>query len=442
MTKLSINAAKQQASGSVEVFGFVHNKRLHKGLAFVDLRDLSGILQLVFIEANKDAFDKATILNLESYIKVKGELQAKPAKKGAENAAPDFELLVTAMEIISLADEQLPIPVMVKDDTEVNMDSRLDWRFLDLRRSESQLIFKVWTELEKGCRQYFAEAGFLQIYTPSFMNTASETGADVFEVKYFDRKAYLAQSPQFYKQMAMAAGFEKVFAFGTVYRAEKSFTNRHVTEFTGWDFEMSNVEKLEEVMDAEEKLLVSGFEMVKKNLEGDFKNNNLEINIPSQPFPRLTLVEAKEKLVKAGIKGLATDDLDSEEEKGIAEIIKKETGHDFVFITDYPISARPFYHMRHEDQSKLTKSFDLLYRGLEITTGSVREHRIEVLTKQAEEMGMNLTDLEDYLNFFRYGCPAHGGVGIGPARIVTKLLNLPNIKEAIYLPRDVKRLRP
>jgi len=442
MNNMSIKSVKKQGQGTVEIFGFVNNKRLLKGMIFVDLRDLSGILQLVFFEANKDSYEKALTLNLESYIKVSGDLQAKPAKKGQPEGEKDFELAVKEMEIISLAGEQLPIPVMMKTDIEANFDSRLDWRFLDLRRPENQLIFKTWTELEKGFRKYFSEAGYMQIYTPTFMSTASETGADVFEVKYFDRQAYLAQSPQFYKQMAMAAGLERVFSFGSVYRAEKSFTNRHVTEFTGWDFEISNIDSLEEIMAEEEKALISGFTAIKEKLAEEFKNNNLEIEVPSAPFPRLTLAEAKEKLIKAGIRGLTADDLDSEEEKGIAGIIKGETGHDFVFITDYPIGARPFYHMRREDQPELTKSFDLLYRGLEITTGAVREHRIEVLTKQAIEKGMNLDDLEDYLNFFRYGCPAHGGVGIGPARIIMKLLGLSNIKEAIYLPRDVKRLRP
>jgi aspartyl-tRNA synthetase len=435
MSKTSIKEAKKQAAGSVKVFGFVHNKRVHKGVVFVDLRDLSGNIQLVLEEKVTEVYEKALTLNLESYIAVIGDLQAKPAKKNAPEAEPDFELLVKELEIISLADEQLPIPVMMKTDIEANLDNRFDWRFLDLRRPENQMIFKVWTELEKGFRKYFAEAGFLQIYTPTFMSTASETGADVFEVKYFDRKAYLAQSPQFYKQMAMASGLERVFMVGPVYRAEKSFTNRHVTEFTGWDFEMANVESLEEVMAEEEKLLVNGFQMIKDNL-------NIEIEVPAASFPKITLKEAKEKLAKAGIKSTAIDDLDPEEERGICEIIKAETGHDFIFITEYPITARPFYHMRKANDNNLTESFDLLYRGVEITTGALREHRLEILKAQAVEKGMNLEELEDYLNFFKYGCPAHGGVGIGPARIIMKLLNLPNIKEVIYLPRDVKRLRP
>jgi aspartyl-tRNA synthetase len=432
MPRLSILEAKKQASGQVTVSGFVRNQRALKGLIFVVLADFSDSIQLVIEEKNSAVYELALTLNLESVIEVSGTLQPKPVKAGM---SPDFELLVSDLKILSLAKEQLPIPVLQKADNEADFDLRLNWRFLDLRRPENQLIFKVWTELERGFREYFATANYIQIYTPTFMNTASETGADVFEVKYFDTKAYLAQSPQFYKQMAMVAGLEKVFTVGTVYRAEKSFTNRHVTEFTGWDFEISYIDSEETIMDEEEKMIVAGLQKVKGNL-------GLEIEIPSMPFPRLTLADAKKKLVTKGIKGEAPDDLNPEEERGICQIIKEETGNDFVFVTAYPISVRPFYHMRREDDNSLTKSFDLLYKGIEITTGAIREHRIEVLEKQALEKNMNLEELADYLNFFRYGCPPHGGAGIGPARIVMKLLGLNNIKEAVFLPRDVKRLIP
>ena len=429
-----IDQAKNQGQGQVELSGFVYNKRAHKGVTFLDLRDSSGVMQIVLTADKAEMYSLSETLTLESYVTVTGTLQEKPAKKG-EEGKKDFELLATDLKIETLAKEQLPIPVLTKIDNEADMDLRLDWRFLDLRRPEKQLIFKVWTELEKGCRQYFASNGFTQIYTPTFMNTASETGADVFAVKYFDRQAYLAQSPQFYKQMAMASGIDKAFMVGTVYRAEKSFTNRHVTEFTGWDFEIAHIKSHTEIMDQEEEMLVAGFTMVKNNLD-------LAMEIPSRPFPRITLAEAKQKLAAKGIKSEAADDFTPEEEREICQIIKTETNHDFVFVTDYPVSARPFYHMVHEDNPELTKSFDLLYRGVEITTGAQREHRIEILEKQALAKGMNLEELGDYLNFFRYGIPSHGGVGIGPARIVMKLLDLANIKEAIFLPRDVKRLRP
>jgi len=433
MSRILISSAKQRGEGEAQLIGWVRNIRIHKGVIFVDLADLSGIIQIVFVSGN-DNYNLAEKLNLESVIEVSGKLQNKPGKKGEENLL-DYELAVSEAKLISLADENLPIPVLTKSDNEANLDNRLDWRWLDLRRPEHQLIFKVWTKLEEGFRKYFLNNNFIQIYTPCLMSTASETGSEVFEVKYFDQKAYLSQSPQFYKQMAMASGLDKVFMVGPVFRAELSFTSRHVTEFTGWDFEVSYINSHEDVMAMEEDLIISGFEKVKEDL-------GIDLEIPTKPFPRITLLEVKKKLKKAGISGEKEFDFSTEEEKELGQIIKQETGHDFVFVTDYPIEARPFYHMRYSENSQLTKSFDLLYKGLEITTGSQREHRLDILEKQAQEKGMNLTDLQDYFNFFRYGCPNHGGAGIGPGRIIMKLLNLNSVKEACFLPRDVKRLTP
>ncbi|MFA5644624.1 MAG: aspartate--tRNA(Asn) ligase [Patescibacteria group bacterium] len=435
MLRTLIKEAKKNDQGEVLVAGFVRNLRLHKGLVFIDLVDISGLMQVVLVEADSpDLFKMAEKITLESVIEVRGELKAKPAKKNDPNQTKDFELLVKDLKIISLADENLPIPVLIKVDNEAGAESRFDYRWLDLRQESKQTIFQVWTKLEEGIRNYLNQNNFIQVYSPSLMSTSSETGSDVFEVKYFDRKAYLSQSPQFFKQMAMASGLEKVFIFGPVFRAEQSFTSRHTTEFTGWDLEVSYV-SYEDVMKIEEELLVAGFEKVKKDL-------GLEIEIPTLPFPKITLKEAKEKLKLANIKSEKDFDFSTEEERVLGEIMKKETGHDFVFVIDYPIEARPFYHMRHEDKPELTQSFDLIYKGVEITTGSAREHRVEYLEKQAIEKGMNLEELKDYINFFRFGCPNHAGIGMGPARIIMKLLDLPSIKDASFLPRDVNRLNP
>jgi aspartyl-tRNA synthetase len=187
----------------------------------------------------------------------------------------------------------------------------------------------------------------------------------------------------------------------------------------------------------EEEMLIAGFQKVKDGL-----GQNLAITVPAKPFPKISFADAKAKLQAAGVKSEKAHDFSTEEEKELGRVIQKETGHDFVFVTDYPVEARPFYHMHHEDNPALTKSFDLFYKGLEITTGAIREHRVEILEKQAVDKGLNLAELKDYLNFFRYGCPNHGGVGIGPGRIVMKMLNLSTIKEACFLPRDVKRLTP
>jgi aspartyl-tRNA synthetase len=433
MSRMMIADAKKQGQGSVNLAGWARSLRIHKGLIFIDLRDLSGQMQLVVLESS-EAFLEASKLTLESVIAVSGELQEKPAKKGDDSGIKDYELLVQTLEILSLANENLPIPVSTKADNEAEADLRFDYRWLDLRQENKQLIFKTWSKLEEGFREELTRLGFMQIYTPCLMSTASETGSEVFEVKYFDRKAYLSQSPQFYKQMAIASGLEKVFTFGPVFRAEKSFTTRHVTEFTGWDFEFAYIDSHHDIMDVEEKLLVSGFAKLKESVLPD-------IEVPTTPFPRMTLSDVKIKLKIAGVASEKQGDLSPEEEREICRLIKKEKGHDFIFVTDYPAETRAFYHMRYPD-SDITRSFDLLYCGVEITTGAQREHRIEILEKQAVEKGMDLEELKDYLNFFRYGCPPHGGVGIGPARLIMKILDLNSVKEACFLPRDVRRLIP
>jgi nondiscriminating aspartyl-tRNA synthetase len=429
MERTLIKNIKDRIGKKVLVKGFVQTLRDQGNIKFLLIRDISGTIQVVILKSSA-AFKTVEELSLESVVELTGI-----AKEEAQ-APGGHEIEAEEIKILSKADPELPIPVVVeKGGEETDITKRLDWRWIDLRKPANQMIFKVWTSLEKGVRSYINSANYIQIYSPSLMNTPSESGSEVFEAKYFDKKAYLAQSPQFYKQMAMAAGFEKVFMTGPVFRAEPSFTTRHMTEFTGWDFEISYIKDHYDVMDEEERLLVAGFEEIKKNL-------GLEIEIPKIPFPRITMKEAKEKLAKANIASEKEHDLSPEEERQIAKIIKEESGHDFVFLTDWHISARPFYHMRHEDAPELTKSFDLLYKGLEITTGAQREHRLEVLDTQGKEKGMDPKLLENYINFFKYGCPPHGGVGIGPGRIVMQILDLQSVKETAFLPRDVKRLTP
>ncbi|OGM29518.1 aspartate--tRNA(Asn) ligase [Candidatus Woesebacteria bacterium RIFCSPHIGHO2_01_FULL_44_10] len=406
--------------------GWVDSVRDHGGITFIDLRDRSGLVQCV-----GKGLPRVTP---ESVVEIAGEVKKRPEKLVNKNLETGVvEIQIKKLKILSLADE-LPIPIQAKEG-EVGATKRFNWRWINLRQEGKRQIFEVWTALEKGFRDYWEQGGYVQVYSPSFMSTASESGAEVFEVKYFERKAFLAQSPQFYKQMAMAAGFEKIFMVGPVFRAELSFTTRHMTEFTGWDFEISFIESHYDVMAEEEKMLVSAFKRVKADV-------GVDLEIPQIPFPKISMAEAKNKLNKLGIESEKEYDVTPEEEKELSRLIKEETGHDFVFLIDYPKEARPFYHMRHKDNPDLTMSFDLLYKGIEITTGAQREHRIEVLEKQAKEKKMSLDDLKDYLNFFRYGCPPHGGGGIGPGRIVMKILDLPSVKEATFLPRDVKRLKP
>ncbi len=424
-----INKLPEHIGQSVVLKGFVQAIRNQGGIKFLILRDVTGLVQLVVLKSSA-AFEKVSGLTLESVIEVIGTVkEEKQAPGGIEVAADDFVVLGEAAP-------ELPIPVVVeKGGEETEVSKRLDWRFIDLRKPEKAQIFRIWTELERGVRDFFYSRGFTQIYTPSFMDAPSESGAEVFEVAYFEKKAYLAQSPQFYKQMAMAAGLEKVFTMGPVYRAEPSFTTRHMTEFTGWDFEISYIESHFDVMAELEQMLLAGFERVKTTVLPDLK-------VPTVPFPKLTMLEAKAKLAARNVPSEKPSDLSPEEERALYDISKEDYNSDFIFVTDYPVEVRPFYHMRYEDNPGITKSFDLLYKGIEIVTGAQREHRLDILEKQALEKGMPLESISSYLSFFKYGCPPHGGVGIGPGRIVMKMLDLPSVKEATYLPRDVKRLSP
>jgi nondiscriminating aspartyl-tRNA synthetase len=426
--RIQVKELQTKIGETVTIAGFVHSIRNQGKIAFLRLRDESGSVQVVSGTWNADVFAVIKDLSLESVIEIEGLV--KESKQTPEG----FELDGLKVSVLSVSEAQLPIPVVSeKGADDVDVTNRFDWRWLDLRKSESHKIFKVWTVLEQGVREYFAKENFTQLYSPAFMSAASESGAEVFEVKYFETKAYLAQSPQFYKQMAMASGFEKIFMMGPVFRAELSFTTRHMTEFTGWDFEFAYIKSHHDIMDREEAMLKSGFKKLK---EAGLIEEEIQVSMV-----RISLAEAKEKLKSAGITSEKAGDLSPDEERGICKLVKEETGSDFVFVTDYPPATRAFYHMRDE-ATGLTKSFDLLYKGVEITTGAQREHRPEILIKQAEEKGLTKEALVDYLNFFRFGCPPHGGVGIGPGRIVAQILDLASVKEATYLPRDVKRLRP
>ncbi len=424
------NEVLAKAGEEVSVRGFVQALRGQSKIAFIVLRDIEGTIQGVVMK-DSPAFETAKKLSTESVIVMSG------LAKKADQAPGGVEIEVKDIKVLSVAAPELAIPVVtLKGGEETEAPTRFDYRWIDLRKPEKAQIFKVWTALEKGFRKYWDENKFIQLYPPAFMNVPSETGAEVFEVKYFDRKAYLAQSPQFYKQMAQAAGFEKVFMVAPVFRAEESFTTRHLTEFTGWDFEMSYIESHHDVMDAEEGMIVAGFEEVKKQFP------QLNIQIPSRPFPRITILDAKKILKERGIASGEDHDLSPEEERGIYEYVKEKFNHEFVFITEYHKSKSAFYHMRLENNPDRSRRADLIFRGIEVTTLAQREHRVEILEKQALEKGMNLESLKDYINFFRYGCPPHGGAGIGPGRFIMKLLDLPNVREATYLPRDVKRINP
>lgn len=417
------------------VCGWVDSIRRQKRMVFVILRDHTGTIQATFdrVEGNAAIAEALESLTEESAIIITGKVISNPQVKLGQ-----AEIMIEELEVASKAMPSLPINDLS------NLDARMDWRYLDLRRPKNRLIMEVQTIAEQAMRQWWINNEYLEIHSPKFMESASESGADVFEVKYFDRKAYLAQSPQFYKQMAMAGGLDKIFEIGPVFRAEPSFTSRHATEFTSIDVEVAWINSHLDVMSVEEQWIQYFLEEIARIAGNRIEEIcGKEVKIPTIPFPQVTMAEAYQILAKMGHEVFreGKGDLDPEGERLLSQHIMEETGHEFVFVTDYPVGVRPFYHMHHEKNSALTKSFDLLWNGLEVTTGAQREHRYDVLAAQAAEKGLGQS-IEYYLNFFKYGCPPHGGFGFGLARMLMILLGFGNVREVLYLFRGPNRLLP
>jgi nondiscriminating aspartyl-tRNA synthetase len=433
MERTYIEDAGKNIGKEILLKGFVHEMRDQSKIKFLLLRDKTGILQCITF-AKDEFFKDIGKISKESVLELTGEaVESKQAPNGVELKVKSYKVLSEAAS---------PLPIEISGKAEASMPVRLDHRWLDLRNPKKLLIFKIWTSMERAMRDWWKEQGFLQIYSPKFMGAASESGAELFEVEYFGKKAYLAQSPQFYKQMAMASGFEKIFEIGPVFRANKSHTRRHDTEFTMIDMELSFIESHEDVMKAEESWIAYFISKIKEEYGNEIKEVfGVDIVVPTTPFPRIPMDEAQKLLAEKGYKG-PKDDFDAEGEKMFSDLVKEKYGHEFVFVTEYPWSIRPFYHMRSE--SGETNSFDLIWKGTEITTGAQREHRHNILREQAIEKGLDpgSDGMKDYMSFFKYGCPPHGGFGLSPTRVLMLLLDIANVREVTFLPRDTTRLTP
>ena len=351
-----------------------------------------------------------------------------------------MEFIPTKIEVTSKSDAELPINIHDKDAQ--LLDQRLDYRWLDLRNEYNFNIFKIQSDMVKFMREFMYSHDFTEIHTPKLIGAASESGADVFEVKYFDRKAYLAQSPQFYKQMAIASGYDRVFEVAPVFRAENSNTSRHTTEFTGFDVEFAYIDSYRDVMDFEEELLTYTLEKLNEKYGELVKNlYGKEIVVPKEKFPRVKLADLYDELEKRydyKVDESEKNDLTTEAERLSYRYAMDEFNSEFIFVTDYPKEKRAFYHMRKDG---IPEGYDLIYRGVEITTGAEREHRYDVLVKQAKEKGLD-KDVEFYLEFFKYGCPPHGGFGLGVDRLTMLVLGLPSVKESMMIFRGPNRLNP
>ena len=426
---------KDLTEGQCKIKGMVETIR-DKKIMFIVIRDVTGAVQ-VTIEKDKcpEVYAEAKKLTPHSFVSVEGEcVFSTYVRNGGKEIYP------TALEIMSIADV-LPIQA------DSGQDLRMDYRWIDLRDEKKLFMFKIQTAFEKYAVEFFNKNNFIEIHTPKITALSSEGGSEVFELKdYFGQKACLTQSPQLYKQMSMMAGFDKTFEIGEYFRANPSFPSRHDTEFTGIDVEISYIESHHEVMDVEEALLSYIIKGIKNEFNDEYKKYfgkdllDMDVKIPRIPLYEVyrILKEEKNYEVPRALKG----DLDPDGEKLICQYVKEKYNSDFVFIVDFPAKARAFYSMKHEDNPELTKTYDLLFRGIEITSGAQREHRYEQLKQNIAEQGIDPESMHEYLEFFRYGAPTHGGFGLGLTRTLVRLFELPSVKDVTFLFRGPNRLKP
>jgi len=439
MERIYLNELKKYYGKEVEVSGFVENIRDLQWVQFVILKDNTGKVQITIEkseEKNKEMVELISKLSLESTIKVKCTVMENPKVK-----LNGIELIPTSIEVTSVCNGELPLNY--KDPENVNLDTRLDYRFIDLRSEKNNLVFKVQSTLVRYMREYLYNNKFTELHTPKLIGAASESGSEVFEVKYFDTKAYLAQSPQFYKQMAMASGFDRIFEVAPCFRAENSNTSKHATEFTSFDVEFSYINSKDDVMNLEAEMLTYALEHLKEELGDKIKEVfGIDIVVPTLPFPVMKLSDIYEELESRygyTVDDSEKNDLTTEAERLCKKLAMDKFNHEFLFVVDFPAEKRAFYHMR--DEEGILQGYDLIWRGIEITTGAQREHRYEHIVKNAKEKGL-ADDVKFYLEFFKYGCPPHGGFAIGVDRLTMLLLGLPSLKESMFLFRGPSRITP
>ena len=421
----------------VTVGGWVQDLRNLGGISFLQLRDRYGVIQITTLKKkSKELFDLVASIPRESVIMVTG------AVKESKEARAGFEILPDRIDILNKA--EAPLPLGVVDKVGADLDTRLNNRFMDLRKEEVRAAFQIRAKTIEGIRKYLISEGFVEVSTPKIVAAGAEGGSTLFPIKYFDRNAYLAQSPQLYKQNLMATGLDRIFEIAPAYRAEASDTIRHIAEFISLDVELAFIESSDDVMAVAEGIVASSLEHVREHAKSELERLGVKVEKPVTPFPRVKYGDAVEMVRAEGLKIEHGDDLGTEGEKALGEIMKRERKCDLYFITEFPTSLKraTFYAKRYDDNPETTGYFDLDYKGQEIVSGGQREHRYSVLTEQMRENNLNLESFDFYLKAFRFGMPPHGGFGFGIERYVQKMLDLPNIREAVLYPRDRARLIP
>ncbi len=418
----------------VAVAGWLEDVRNLGGIAFLLIRQREGTLQVTAVrEENEKLFEELTGLPRESVIAVRGTVRENPEVRNG------FEIFPGEYEILGLADK--PLPLGVVDRVGAEMDTRLDNRFIDLRKRKVGAVFRLRSHISAGIHEYMREAGFVEVQTPKLISAGAEGGATLFRVDYFGKTAFLAQSPQLYKQMLMSTGLDRVYEIAAAFRAELSDTVRHTSEFISFDAEMAFIRSQEDVLRVLEEAVSHSLAYVKTAAKEELEVLGTDPAVPKTPVPRLHYNEAREILAGEGKRIPDGEDIDTESEKILGEAMKRE-GHVLYFIVEYPSEIKPFYIMVKDDEPDYSHSFDLDYLGVEMASGGQREHRYKELAKVIRHKGLDPKDFEFYLRAFRYGMPPHGGWGFGLDRFVAKVAGLGNIREAILFPRDRRRLVP
>jgi nondiscriminating aspartyl-tRNA synthetase len=441
MQRILISAITEHVGEKIKIAGWVNVRRDHGKIIFVDIRDRTGVAQVVILPEKAEAYESAKEIRSEYIVEIVGTVKERPGKSANEKITTG-SVEMEAEEIVIVSKPEVDLPIDVSDESlNLQLETLLNYRSLDIRNEKIKAIFSIYGEVLKAYEENMRSEGFHEIKTPKIVSAATEGGANVFKIKYFEQEAFLAQSPQFYKQTCVGA-FERVFEIGPVFRAEPHYTTRHVNEYISLDAEMGFIENFGDIMDALEKAVMHIMESIDKNCQDQLLKYGAVVP-QRKPIPRIKLKEALEILKKEYGKEVEDEDIDPEGERLICEWVKKTYDSDFVFLTHYPVAIRPFYAMPSPaPEENYTESFDLLFRGLEIVTGGQRIHDYKQLVANIEKRGLKPEAFEHYLDIFRWGMPPHGGWGLGSERIVQQLLGLKSIKEAVLFPRDVKRLTP
>ncbi|MGQ9759816.1 MAG: aspartate--tRNA(Asn) ligase [Candidatus Methanomethylicaceae archaeon] len=435
-THYSSEIKPEDAEKEVVVAGWVHKIRDLGNLKFIILRDREGLIQITL----KKGVTPQDLINLAENLKEEYVISVEGVVKATRIAPKGREILPTKIVVLSKIVSNLP--VSVSDRIESNLDTRLDYRVLDLRRPEVLAVFKIQSKLVEGMQEYLRDDGFHQVFTPCLMGAASESGADVFPVVYFNKSAFLRQDPQLHRQLVVISGLDRIYDLGPSWRAEPSHTPRHLCEHRGCAVELGFIQDEQEVMRVEEKLVQRGLKKVKEECKEELELLKKEIEVLSSPFPELRFPQIYEILEEFGKKIPYGEDYDRESESILANYVKEKYKSDLFFVNRFPFKVKPFYVMRVDEEPQWARSVDLIYKGLEVSSGGQREHRYEKIVEQLKEKGMSLVGMQWFTEHFKYGAPPHGGFNIGIERVTMQLLDLSNVREAVLFPRTPERLLP